>query len=129
MLVDISDLQDKLLEKHEDSDVPLSEVPIILQKTYETVAVLLYCAQRIEHEIREFLMTPDFVEIDVRRMLSDEVAGKKVLESIDELCNDPLVEKLIDVSVSIGLSDQELMLKVLPIYSCTTPSIDDTYNN
>jgi len=129
MLVNISQLQDKLLAKYEDLDLALCEVPLVLQKTYETVAVLLYCAQRIEYEIRDYIMAPEFISLDVQYLLSDEVAGKKVLESLDELCNDAHIDKLVDVSVNVGFSKEDLTLEILPIYSDNVFLTDDTHSN
>lgn len=118
MLIDISRIQDQLLAKYENPDLTVNDIHNIIQHTYENVAALTYCAQKIEHEIREQVMSPDFPFDVAQQVLSSSTTQDKIWECLDELCHDNNIDNIVDVSVDVKITDkQTLRLTVVPIYS------------
>jgi len=116
MLLDISSLQDKVLQKYQQEDVDLNDIPVILQKTYENIAALAYFAQKLESEIKEKVYVPEMPFEKARYILSDKVAGIRISECLDELCQHPALDAIIDVSVDVTItSDDDIKLLVVPI--------------
>ena len=52
MLIDVMDLQDKIQDSMLEQKIPESELERAIDMVHEKVAVLIYCAQRIEHAIK-----------------------------------------------------------------------------
>jgi len=118
MLLDISSLQDKILKRYEAQDVDMHEIPVILQKTCENIAVLAYCAQKIENEIKDKVYAPNVSLAQARYILSDHVAGVRISECLDNLCQNPHLDAIIDVSTEVTITpENDLLLIVAPIFN------------
>lgn len=117
MLLDISSLQDKILKKYEDQDIELYEIPVIMQKTYENIAALTYFAQKLEGEIKEKAFSPEFSIDQINYILSDQIAGVKISECLDILCQEPYLDTIVDISSNVIItSDKDIKLTITPIY-------------
>lgn len=117
MLIDISRLQEKLQDKLLDIPVETSEIPVLIQQIHANIAAMVYCAQKIEWAIKEVVYTPSFSLTDAHMILADQVAGIHISQCLDELCDDPRLGEIVDVSVDVAIKPgNKLYLSVLPIY-------------
>ena len=86
MMIDIMDLQDKVQDSMLHQDIPDHSVERAMDIVHEKVAVLIYCAQRIEHAIKSCQAwegrNDSYVSDTVKRWLVETCATA----DLDRLC-------------------------------------------